>query len=141
ALHSHENIEVRLFNPFMVRNLRWPGYITDFSRLNRRMHNKSFTADNALTIIGGRNVGDEYFGATDDVLFADLDILSAGAAVQDVSDDFDRYWHSGSAYPLERVIPNQQGLSLDQLKEMAEQIASRPEAQEHVESLRESDRK
>lgn len=138
GLNGHDNIEVRVFNPFMLRKPRWWGFLTDFSRLNRRMHNKSFTADNSLTIIGGRNVGDEYFGATNDVLFADLDILSVGAAVQEVSKDFDRYWHSGSAYPLERVIPNQQGLSLDELKDIAEQIANSPGAQEYVESLRES---
>ncbi|HMA17125.1 MAG TPA: phospholipase D-like domain-containing protein, partial [Thermoanaerobaculia bacterium] len=67
-LDSHPNIEVRLFNPFVVRKARALGYLTDFARLNRRMHNKSFTADNQATIVGGRNVGDEYFGATDDVL-------------------------------------------------------------------------
>lgn len=138
ALHSHANIEVRLFNPFMVRSLRWPGYITDFSRLNRRMHNKSFTADNALTIIGGRNVGDEYFGATDDVLFADLDILSAGAAVQDVSDDFDKYWHSASSYPVDRVVRSQHNYSLESLRADALTIAASPAAQQYVESLRES---
>src|SRR5690606_9847105 len=71
ALDAHPNIEVRLFNPFTIRGLRWIGYLTDFSRLNRRMHNKSFTADNQITIIGGRNMGDEYFGATPDILFAD----------------------------------------------------------------------
>jgi phosphatidylserine/phosphatidylglycerophosphate/cardiolipin synthase-like enzyme len=76
ALDAHPNIEVRLFNPFMIRKPRLIGYITDFSRLNRRMHNKSFTADNQVTIIGGRNVGDEYFGAADDVLFADLDVMA-----------------------------------------------------------------
>ena len=76
ALDAHPNIEVRLFNPFVIREPRWIGYVTDFSRLNRRMHNKSFTADNQATIIGGRNVGDEYFGATDGVLFADLDVLA-----------------------------------------------------------------
>ena len=59
ALDAHPNIEVRLFNPFVNRGVRWLGYLTDFSRLNRRMHNKSFTADNQATIIGGRNVGDE----------------------------------------------------------------------------------
>ncbi|MBV7366074.1 phospholipase D-like domain-containing protein, partial [Streptococcus vulneris] len=83
ALDGHPNIEVRLYNPFA---LRWPktlGYLTDFSRLNRRMHNKSFTADNQATIIGGRNVGDEYFGAANGVLFTDLDVLAIGAAVQD----------------------------------------------------------
>ena len=138
ALHSHENIEVRLFNPFMVRQLRWPGYITDFSRLNRRMHNKSFTADNALTIIGGRNVGDEYFGATDDVLFADLDILSAGAAVQDVSDDFDKYWHSASAYPFDRVVRQQHHYTLVELRKKAASISASSAAQQYVESLRQS---
>lgn len=81
ALNAHPNIEVRLFNPFV---LRWPkslGFLMDFSRLNRRMHNKSFTVDNQVTIIGGRNVGDEYFGATQDVLFADLDVMAIGAVV------------------------------------------------------------
>ena len=136
GLHAHENIEVRLFNPFMLRKPRWPGFITDLSRLNRRMHNKSFTADNSLTIIGGRNIGDEYFGATDDVLFADLDVLSAGAAVQDVSQDFDKYWHSQSSYPIDRVIPHTAGLPLDELRQQAEFIAASPAAQQYVESLR-----
>src|SRR5690606_109446 len=67
ALNIHPNIEVRLFNPFLPRSPRWLSYLTDFSRINRRMHNKSFTADNSATIIGGRNIGDEYFGATHDV--------------------------------------------------------------------------
>jgi phosphatidylserine/phosphatidylglycerophosphate/cardiolipin synthase-like enzyme len=61
-LDAHPNIEVRLFNPFVSRIARGIDYMTDFFRLNRRMHNKSFTADNQVTIIGGRNVGDEYFG-------------------------------------------------------------------------------
>lgn len=99
ALDAHPNIEVRLFNPFGFRRFRVLGYLTDFSRANRRMHNKSFTADNQATIIGGRNVGDEYFGATDDVLFADLDVLAVGPVVREVSDDFDRYWLSESSYP------------------------------------------
>src|SRR2546425_6795363 len=63
ALDAHPNIAVRLFNPFRVRRWRLLGYLTDFRRLNRRMHNKSFTADGQVTIIGGRNVGDEYFDA------------------------------------------------------------------------------
>src|SRR5690606_11132249 len=63
AMNSHPNLEVRLFNPFMQRNARWFGYLSDFRRLNRRMHNKTFTADNRVTIVGGRNIGDEYFDA------------------------------------------------------------------------------
>lgn len=138
GLHGHENIEVRLFNPFMLRKPRWWGFLTDFSRLNRRMHNKSFTADNTLTIIGGRNVGDEYFGATDDVLFADLDVLSAGAAVQDVSDDFDKYWHSASSYPIDRVVSSRVSMPLTELRDRAEQIKASEGAQQYVVSLRET---
>lgn len=104
ALDSHPNIEVRLFNPFVIRRPRAIGYLTDFFRANRRMHNKSFTADNQATIIGGRNVGDEYFGATDDVLFADLDVIAAGPVVHEVSNEFDRYWASDSSYPVDRLI-------------------------------------
>ena len=63
ALDSHPHIEVRLFNPFTQRDWRWVGYLTDFGRLNRRMHNKSITADDRVSIVGGRNMGDEYFGA------------------------------------------------------------------------------
>ena len=88
----------------VVDAARWLDYLTDFSRLNRRMHNKSFTADNQVTIVGGRNVGDEYFGAGHDVLFVDLDVLAIGPVVNDVSRDFDRYWHSESAWPARRVL-------------------------------------
>ena len=79
ALNAHPNIEVRLFNP--VSHRRWCalGYLTDFARLNRRMHNQSFTADNQATTIGGRNVGDEYFDAGQDTLFVDLDVLAIDA--------------------------------------------------------------
>jgi putative cardiolipin synthase len=105
ALDAHPNIEVRLFNPFPWRRLRWLGYLTDFARLNRRMHNKSFTADNQATIVGGRNVGDEYFDAGEGALFVDLDVLAAGPVAQQVSADFDRYWASGSSYPAARLLP------------------------------------
>ena len=105
AMDAHPNIEVRLFNPFVFRPFKLFGFVTDFTRANRRMHNKSFTADNAATILGGRNVGDEYFGATDGVLFADLDALAVGAVVPEVSLSFDAYWSSASAYPVSTVIP------------------------------------
>jgi putative cardiolipin synthase len=78
----------------------------DFMRLNRRMHNKSFTADNQVTIIGGRNVGDEYFGAAGEISFADLDVIAAGPVVRAVSDDFDLYWNSPSSYPLVLLAPD-----------------------------------
>jgi putative cardiolipin synthase len=68
------------------------------------MHNKSFTADNQATIVGGRNVGDEYFGAESPVKFADLDVLAAGPVVREVSLSFDAYWNSESAYPVASLI-------------------------------------
>jgi putative cardiolipin synthase len=87
ALDSHPNIEVRLFNPFVIRRPRI-GYLTDFARANRRMQNKSFTVDNQVTIIGGRNIGDEHFGATaEGSLFVDLDVLAVGPVVPEVSRD------------------------------------------------------
>ncbi|QVQ26518.1 phospholipase D family protein [Achromobacter deleyi] len=136
ALDGHPNIEVRLYNPFV---LRWPkplGYVTDFSRLNRRMHNKSFTADNQATIIGGRNVGDEYFGATNGVLFTDLDVLAIGAAVNDVSSDFDRYWASDSAYPVDRLLKKAASNELDELEADATKVERSPEAAAYAEAMR-----
>jgi len=104
ALGTHPRIEVRLFNPFLLRGWHLAGYLTDFSRLNRRMHNKAFTVDNQVTLIGGRNVGNEYFGASDDVTFIDLDALAVGPVVNAVSRDFDRYWASASAYPVGSLL-------------------------------------
>ena len=104
ALDSHAGIEVRLFNAFRDRRWRWLGFLTDFGRLNRRMHNKSFTVDDRVTIVGGRNVGDEYFGASRDTLFIDLDVLAVGPVVKDVVLDFERYWHSASAAPAATVL-------------------------------------
>ncbi|WP_137921749.1 phospholipase D family protein [Hydrogenophaga sp. 2FB] len=105
ALDQHPKIEVRLFNPFSIRRPKALGYLTHFSRANRRMHNKALIADSQAAIMGGRNVGDEYFGATDGVLFADLDVLAIGAVVPDLSTDFDRYWASASSYPIDRIVP------------------------------------
>lgn len=104
GLDAHPRIEVRLFNPFPHRGARAVDYFTDFGRVNRRMHNKSFTADNQVTVIGGRNIGDAYFAATGGLLFLDLDVLAVGEVVDAVSRDFDRYWASDSAYPLERLL-------------------------------------
>jgi putative cardiolipin synthase len=104
ALDAHPGIEVRLFNPFVIRSPRWLGYLSDFSRLNRRMHNKSFTADNQATIIGGRNVGDEYFDVSGEMVFSDLDVMAVGPVISEVSRDFDRYWASKSSYPVARLL-------------------------------------
>ena len=78
-LAGQPNLEVRIYNPFARRgSVRILAYLHDFARLNRRMHNKSFIADNQVAILGGRNIGDEYFGAGDAMPFRDLDVLAAG---------------------------------------------------------------
>ena len=139
ALALHPQIEVRLFNPFVVRKPKWLGYITDFSRANRRMHNKSFTADNQASIIGGRNIGDEYFGATEGILFADLDVLAVGPIVGQVSTDFDRYWASGSAYPVEQILPAVPAQQLNRLSQAAALVERDAAAADYVVAVSRSD--
>lgn len=101
ALDSHPNFEIRIFNPFYrgFAGKARSGF-TNFGRINRRMHNKSFTVDNQMTIIGGRNIADEYFGAREDAKFSDLDVLGVGPVVQDVSTMFDTYWNHETALPI-----------------------------------------
>ena len=99
ALDAHPNIKVRLYNPVTIRDNRALNFLTDFTRVNKRMHNKSFTVDNQATVVGGRNIADEYFGAGGGITFADLDVLAVGPAVAEVSREFDVYWNSASAYP------------------------------------------
>jgi len=104
ALDAHENIEVRLFNPFHTRDPSTLSKIAQFllegRRLNRRMHNKSFIADNIAAIIGGRNIGDDYFDASYDSNFRDLDLVTIGPVVGEASRIFDDYWNCEAAYPI-----------------------------------------
>lgn len=137
ALDSHPNIEVRLFNPFVIRKPRI-GYLTDFARANRRMHNKSFTADNQVTIIGGRNVGDEYFGAAEGLLFVDLDVMAVGPIVTEVSKDFDRYWASDSSYPLDRIVPSVDPARIAEVASAAARVESDPAALAYTSAIRDS---
>ena len=138
ALDSHPNIEVRLFNPFAIRWPRTLGYLTDFFRLNRRMHNKSFTADNQATIVGGRNVGDEYFDATNGMAFVDLDALAVGPVVSEVSRDFDRYWASDSAYPTNGLLPQTEPARIEEISSKASQIALNPNGAKYLEAVKSS---
>ncbi|MFN0129099.1 MAG: phospholipase D family protein [Verrucomicrobiales bacterium] len=100
TIDSHPNIEVRMFNPVAMRSLRKLGMAADFARINKRMHNKSFTADGQIAIVGGRNIGDEYFGAHAGVNFADLDVVVIGPVVNEVSDAFDLYWNHRASIPM-----------------------------------------
>lgn len=100
ALAQHPMIEIHLFNPFPSRQMRLLNFLTHFGTVTRRMHNKSFTADNQLSIVGGRNIGDEYFAAAEGTNFGDMDVLAIGPIVRDVSASFDRYWNSQQAIPV-----------------------------------------
>jgi len=100
TIDAHPNIEIRLFNPFANRNRRALDFLTDARRVNRRMHIKTLTGDNQVTIFGGRNIGNEYFGADEDVGFGDMDVLAVGPIAQEVSSQFDLYWNSEWVYPL-----------------------------------------
>ncbi|WP_156956453.1 phospholipase D family protein [Stenoxybacter acetivorans] len=104
VMNREANVHIRLFNPFKNRRWRALGYLTDFSRLNRRMHNKSLTADNQVSIVGGRNIGDEYFDIGSGTLFVDLDILAIGKVVDTISADFDRYWNSAAAVDFSSIV-------------------------------------
>lgn len=100
AMDQHKNIEVRLFNPFSTRGFRAADYLINPTRINRRMHNKSFTVDNQFTIVGGRNIGNEYFSAHEDSNFKDIDVLAIGPIVKEIGDQFDLYWNSKVVYPV-----------------------------------------
>lgn len=101
-LAAHPNVQIRIYNPSSARRgvLRLLGFVRNFSRLNRRMHNKSFTADGAVTIVGGRNVGDEYFDLDPAVNFRDRELLAAGPVVEQVTAGFEAFWNSTWTKPV-----------------------------------------
>lgn len=103
-LDQHPNIEVRLFNPFPLRRFRAVNWLFAFNRLNARMHAKSLTADRGSTIVGGRNIGDEYFGAQSQVQFDDLDVLAFGPIAAEVEQIFEEHWLCHQARPIGAVV-------------------------------------
>ena len=104
ALDLHPHVEVRVFNPFSRQGARWLQFLTRFDDVTRRMHNKSFTVDNQISIVGGRNIGDEYFEADPSLDFADLDTITVGPVVGEVSASFDQYWNSPVSYPIATLL-------------------------------------
>ncbi|WP_299139692.1 phospholipase D family protein [uncultured Vibrio sp.] len=102
ALDAHPNVEIRIFNPTPTRRgfSKWLSFLGDFSRLNRRMHNKSFTVDGTLSVVGGRNIGDEYFDLSDEINFRDRDVLVMGTVVTTIQTSFIEYWDSRWSYPV-----------------------------------------
>lgn len=108
SLHNHPKIDVRAFNPFRFRKRYGPirrtlDIVTSLSRINHRMHNKVFAADNTLAIMGGRNLADAYFGVDDNYGYYDIDVLVAGPVVADISKSFDAYWNSDWAVPIDAL--------------------------------------
>ena len=119
AIDAHPLIEVRVFNPFMARNASMGRqFAGDAKRLNRRMHNKAFIVDGQVAVVGGRNIGDEYFGAKEEFNFRDLDLAAVGPVVADAAANFDRFWNSAQAYPIGAFQEVQAGpAELDQARE------------------------
>lgn len=110
ALAAHSRIEVRLFNPFPAGRsslyTRVAASLLDFDRIDRRMHNKLFVADNAMAVAGGRNMADSYFQRDSLANFIDMDVLAAGPVVARLSSFFDLFWNSPQVYPIESLVPS-----------------------------------
>jgi putative cardiolipin synthase len=139
AMLMHQpNIELRLYNPFVNRSTKVTGLMTDFTRLNRRMHNKSFTVDNLVTVVGGRNIADEYFEAAQEEGLVDLDVIAMGDAVQPVSAQFDLYWNSASAYPATTILAGVVASSAKDLAQHAQAVRASPEAAAFVAAIRDT---
>lgn len=107
ALDAHPNIEVRLYNPFRNRSGLWRlvELVQRFFSVNHRMHNKAWIADGRAAVVGGRNIGNEYFNADQRVNFRDMDMLLLGPAVSDASAIFDDFWNSSAAVPIDALNP------------------------------------
>ena len=138
GLDSHPNFEIRIFNPFARRSARYMDGITSFSRVNRRMHNKSFTVDNQFTIIGGRNIADEYFGAREDAKFGDLDVMGIGPVVNEVSDMFDSYWNHERAAPIAAFadMPDDPAAELERVRAELEHSREQIKTSKYAEAVR-----
>ncbi len=118
ALNQHTNIEVKLFNPYGFRHLRPLDWLFDLKRVNRRMHNKTFTADQQIALIGGRNMSNHYYNVSDNYQFSDVDVMLVGQAVDDINHSFDEYWNDDYAFPVQQIVsPNQYTLRYEGLKQ------------------------
>ena len=139
-LDNHRNVEVRTFNPFSRSAPRATQYVTGFGAVTRRMHNKTFTVDNQVSIVGGRNIGNEYFDATHDLVFSDLDVMVVGPLVPEISRSFDLYWNHELAYPvsvLNRNPVTEESIAAGRGKLFDRVSGDR--SSDYLEALRESD--
>ncbi|MBE9547862.1 MAG: phospholipase D family protein [Proteobacteria bacterium] len=125
VMNQHPNIEIRLFNPIGRGGVYAFSYLGNFKLTNRRMHNKSFTVDNQASVVGGRNIADEYFELLDDEEFKDFDMLAIGPVAADISITFDRFWNHKLAVPMEALERNKQ---LPDLESARASMAKKAEA-------------
>ncbi|WP_257223939.1 MULTISPECIES: phospholipase D family protein [unclassified Acinetobacter] len=117
ALDQHANIDVKLYNPYRFRHFRPVDMVLDLKRINRRMHNKSFIADNQIALIGGRNMSNQYYNVSDNYQFSDVDVMLVGAASDEIIHSFDEYWNDDYAFPVRQLVnPRHYSLRFDSLK-------------------------
>jgi len=138
AMDAHPQIEVRLFNPFSRTQPKMLQYVTRFKDINYRMHSKTFTVDNQATIVGGRNIGDEYFEADPDLSFADMDALAVGPAVPEVSAEFDQYWNSEHAYPVATLVAVGTDADLQGLRDRAGDFFEKSSTTSYLQAVKDS---
>lgn len=141
AFAAHPNVQVRVFNPFAHRSeLGLPHlleFLADPARLNRRMHNKLWIADNAAAVLGGRNLGDEYFDAQESVNFCDLDLLAAGPVVAQASRSFDAYWNDERSIPIGAFTDAPDASRMDAFEHAIEAALARFHGTRYAAALRE----
>ncbi len=117
ALDQHPNIDVRLYNPYRFRYVRTLDIALDLKRINRRMHNKSFIVDNQVSLIGGRNMSNQYYNVSDNYQFSDVDVMLVGSASDEIIHSFDEYWNDDYAYPVVNLVdPDKYKLDFAHLK-------------------------
>ena len=128
ALAAYPGIQIRIFNPFAYRGhqqlLRAVEFLFHSSRLDYRMHNKLLVADNSVALIGGRNIGNQYFQLDPESQFADSDVFSVGPIAEQLSTTFDEYWNSRFAIPAEALMSEKHNAAA--LKEDHERASERP---------------
>ena len=115
-INQHPNIEVRLFNPISRRGFQTLNLVGDFRQANRRMHNKSFTVDNSISVVGGRNIADEYFELKEGSEFVDFDVIAMGPIAAEISASFDEYWNHSRAVPMDRIAANKADEDLETVR-------------------------
>lgn len=126
-LDLHPNIEVRLFNPMSRQSFKYWSYLWTFERANRRMHNKSFTVDSGMSIVGGRNIGEEYFQLKDNIIFEDYEVLALGPVVDQINDGFDAFWNSELAVPVKAFNIRVNPAELDEWRDFIAEKANESE--------------